>query len=264
MNRAVEWLQRRVSEGGRFIDRLVSSGSRRAGCFEAAFIDGHDPLAFQCCGELLAPDLAREAGRRPLIPLDAQSRKALLGGAVMVRNHGHCRIGNDDLAHTRHGLGLCIVDRANLAADDRADCDGRDLHSRHLDVDTELRRAIDLRGCVEPVRRSSDEAEVRGVLEWSVLRYRQGRRRASEGAIAEASAGRQMLHRPAFGAALCCRNIPRLSGGRHEHELCGRADLPQLGPRGLDRCRAARDLQAVKRMAISFLVRRRLRHLHLR
>ena len=88
----------------------------------------------------------------------------------MIGDDGHGVVELRHLMHAGHLQRLRVVERGERAAEHRGSGDGRDLHARHLDVDAEHRRAVDLAGNIEPLGRRADDAELAGVLERDVGR----------------------------------------------------------------------------------------------
>ena len=83
---------------------------------------------------------------------------------VVVGDDGDGIVELRHLMHARHLQRRRVVERGDRAAEHRRRGDGRDLHARHLHVDAEHRRAVDLAGDIEPLRRRADDAEVLGSL----------------------------------------------------------------------------------------------------
>ena len=90
----------------------------------------------------------------------------------MVGNHRDGIIEAYHLVDTLDRLRLAVVNVGEFAAEDWAGGNRGNLHAGNLDVDAELRLAVDFVGRVEAFGRGADEREVLGVLKCDVIRHR--------------------------------------------------------------------------------------------
>ena len=193
----------------------------------------------------------------PVVELDGGGLEALLGGPIVIGDHGHGVVEGDDAVHAGHRERGRLVEGADRAAEHGRRRNGGDLHARHLHVDAEHRGAVHLPGHVQPLGWRADDAEGARILQLYLGRDGQLRRRIHQVAIADPPAARGVQHHAGLGRERARVDLPGCSGSGDDHLARGGAGLTQRQVEGANRRRVARDLQAADiRIAIERVIRR--------
>ncbi len=144
----------------------------------------------------------RQARIRSEIPFDVERVEPLLGRPEVIAHDGNGIVEPQDVAHPRDLARCGVVDLRELAAEDRAQRDGGDLHARDLDIDAVDGLAVHLVRRIEALLRRADQCPVLGILERRVLRQGQGHGKRHERRISRGAPRRAVRHRPPRHAAL--------------------------------------------------------------
>ena len=120
LHHTVERLHGRVRQIRRFIHRfdLFGSAGERTGCI--AHAPRHRAWLIRQLHPILANAGAADVRMRAFVPLDRQCIARLDGVPSVVRNHRHAGWDLHHMFDSGHGLGLCGIEAANLAAENRA------------------------------------------------------------------------------------------------------------------------------------------------
>ena len=172
MHGAVDRLHGGMRQERRLVDGFDLGGGRleRGGGVAHALRDRSFLLG---CLRHGGHDVGRaERGIGPVVELDGGGLEALLGGPIVIGDHGHGVVEGDDAVHARDLQRGRFVEGADRAAEDGRRGDRGDLHARHLHVDAEHRGAVHLPGHVEPLGRRADDAEGARILELHLGRAR--------------------------------------------------------------------------------------------
>ena len=223
--------------------RLQGPGGALDGFVRLALLLDHGSRAGRGRLERADHALGVERSARAFVPLDLERVARGLGAPPGVGHHGHAVRDLHHVLHARHRLGLAGVEAHRLAADHGALQEGRVEHPRQLDVDPELRAAVDLPPRVETVDGLAQVPAVLGVLQRHVLRDGQLRGGLGQRAIGRLLSART-LHCAVPRAAGGGVNAPSLRRGGDEHGArlgAGRAQLVEAFPH---RGRAPGDLAA--------------------
>src|SRR5215470_9637197 len=165
------------------------------------------------------------------IPIDLQTIARLLRGPVSISNHRDAAAFHERyLKHIAHAVELAsfsIVDALHAPAKHRRMSHERDLHSRQIEIETKLLRAVALRAAVETRRSLADETKLGRILECHLRRYGLtrgvvGQLRIRSGTIAWSK------HGAVFSVTLIRTDFPALRSSSDQHRTRLGAELPIL------------------------------------
>ena len=228
--RRVHRLHRRVVLVGIAVDRLERL--RRAGdrgVHVAGPVVHVGLIGVEPGGEHRVDRCTRDAGVRTPVPFDRDRVEGGLRAPPGVGDNGDRRVADaNDLAHTRHRLGLRRIERLDLAAEHRAIADRGVQHPGQFQVGAIDLLASELVGGVEPLQGLADDGPARRVLQRDV-----GRRRKPRSGIRHLPVGRVALRGlvddDAPGdAAFGRRHLPLIGSGLHQHHPRRRATLADV------------------------------------
>jgi hypothetical protein len=189
------------------------------------------------------------------VPADLERIARLQRLPVVIRDHDDAARTIQHLAHARHFLCRGRIECARRAAEGRTLRQRGVQHPRQLDIDAELRAAVDFRWCIEPREAASDQPEIPGLLEFHLFRQRQLRGGLGELAIGHRFAVRSG-DRAISGVAVAWRHSPGLRCGAEQQDARLRTSRAQLHPRVRHAVAGAGDLAAIALVDVGIADRR--------
>ena len=150
---------------------------------------------------------------RTVVPFDLDRCEPFLGGAHVIGDDRDGIIEPHDLAHALDGFRRRVVQALYASAEHGRLRERCDLDARRTGVDAVNRRAVDLRGRVQPLGRRADQLEILRRLERDVFGDWHARCIGGQLAIFQAPSSRRVQHLTVLRAAGIGIDVPAFRRG---------------------------------------------------